>query len=95
MMVRLRTRLGDVFVTAEVYGDWAVHRVRDVEHDSRRGWRVSHVPTGMAIRSLVDDMAKTEAIRVARAMSDLDVHDTDAKYIAQAIAAKALMERAA
>lgn len=55
-------------------GAWAAHRMPhgngEPDPSPSGGWRVSHVPTGMAIRSLVDDLSKNDAIRIAGALND-------------------------
>lgn len=58
---------GSSVMPAHVYGDWAVHRSPDWP---LRGWRVTHKPTGYGTWVLADGMTKSDAIRIARLLSE-------------------------
>ena len=96
---------------AHVFGNWAAHPKMDFDpndtHKMNRsdGWRVSHLPSGLAISSLVDELDEAEAVAIARRLGDaypldadrVDRDDvtglpSDAGYIIQALVAEALDE---
>lgn len=83
--VALQIRRGSEVTTravdAFVFGDWCAHRSASVGVLGDDKWRVSHVPTGRNIISVVADTTQRTAIDVAKALDaaaiDLSGQDPD------------------